>query len=50
VTGIRAGSSEMLDAARPYTTPCGLLKQPDKQKTCREKSKSGPLAHPEAFP
>ena len=31
VTGIRAGSSEMLDAARTYTTPCGLLKQPDKQ-------------------
>jgi hypothetical protein len=22
----------MLDAARTYTTPCGLLKQPDKQK------------------
>ena len=32
VTGIRASSSGMLDAARPYTTPCGLLKQPDKQK------------------
>src|ERR1019366_669047 len=31
VSGIRAGSSEMLDAARPNTTPCGLLKQPDKQ-------------------
>jgi hypothetical protein len=32
VSGIRASSSEMLDAARPNTTPCGLLKQPDKQK------------------
>ena len=32
MTGIRAGSSEMLGAPRPYTTPCGLLKQPDKQK------------------
>ena len=33
VTGIRAGSSEMLGEARPYATSCGLLKQPDKQKT-----------------
>jgi hypothetical protein len=32
VTGTRAGSSEMLGVPRPYTTPCGLLKQPDKQK------------------
>ena len=32
VTGIRAGSSEMLGAARTYTIPWGLLKQPDKQK------------------
>jgi len=31
VTGIRADSSEMLGAARLYTTPSGLLKQPDKQ-------------------
>ena len=35
VPGIRASSSGMLDAARPYTTPWGLLKQPDKQKTSR---------------
>ena len=35
VTGIRADSSEMLGAARLYTTPWGLLKQPDKQKTPR---------------
>jgi hypothetical protein len=32
VTGTRSGSSEMLGVPRPYTTPCGLLKQPDKQK------------------
>jgi hypothetical protein len=38
VTGIRASSSGMLDAARPYTTPCGLLKQPDKQKTPSSKT------------
>jgi hypothetical protein len=31
VTGIRADSSEMLGAARLYTTACDLLKQPDKQ-------------------
>jgi len=31
VTGTRSGSSEMLGVPRPYTTPCGLLKQPDKQ-------------------
>jgi len=32
VTGTRSGSSEMLGVPRHYTTPCGLLKQPDKQK------------------
>src|ERR1019366_7217425 len=43
VSGIRAGSSEMLDAARPNTTPCGLLKQPDKQKLlcCLDHTKMG---------
>lgn len=30
-TGIHTGSSEILGAALPPTTPCGLLKQPDKQ-------------------
>jgi len=30
-TGIHTGSSEILDAAHHHTTPCGLLKQPDKQ-------------------
>jgi hypothetical protein len=33
----------MLDAARPYTTPCGLLKQPDKQKIFRSNSKDPAL-------
>ena len=31
-TGIHTGFSETLGAAPHYTTPCGLLKQPDKQK------------------
>ena len=40
VTGTRSGSSEMLGVPRPYTTPCGLLKQPDKQKAARRRMKS----------
>ena len=45
VTGIRADSSEMLGVARLYTTPWGLLKQPDKQYTPRGSTEMGSL-HP----
>jgi hypothetical protein len=36
LTGIRARSSEMMGVAPNYTTSCGRLKQPDKQKTTRQ--------------
>jgi len=50
VTGIRAGSSEMLGAARHYATSCGLLKQPAKQKTSRREGGSDHVAPSLEYP